>query len=124
MATLFISDLHLSGEQPTITENFIRFLNTEARSADALYILGDLFEAWLGDDMILPVSQQALAEIKAMSHNDVPVYFMHDNRDFLIGNTFCELSGATLLNDPTVIDLYALVQFGSARSRNLLYCKI
>ena len=106
MATLFISDLHLSAERPDITSLFIQFLNNEARQAEALYILGDLFEAWLGDDMVLPEYADAIAAMKALSDSGVPVYIMHGNRDFLLGETFAAMSGATLLDDPTHIDLY------------------
>ncbi len=106
MATLFISDLHLSGDRPDITALFIAFLKEEARQAEALYILGDLFEAWLGDDMVLPEYAGAIASMKALSNSGVPVYAMHGNRDFLLGEEFAAMSGATLLDDPTVIDLY------------------
>ena len=106
MTTLFISDLHLSGERPRVTKLFIQFLHNQARTAEALYILGDLFEAWLGDDMILPDYQPALEAMKNLSDSGVPLYFMHGNRDFLVGEQFTELSGARLLEDPAVIDLY------------------
>lgn len=106
MATLFISDLHLSAERPDITSLFIRFLNNEARQAEALYILGDLFEAWLGDDMVLPEYADAIAAMKALSDSGVPVFIMHGNRDFLLGEKFTAMTGTTLLEDPTAIDLY------------------
>ncbi len=106
MATLFISDLHLSAERPDITALFIQFLNNEARQAEALYILGDLFEAWLGDDMVLPEYTDAIAAMKTLSDSGVPVYIMHGNRDFLLGEKFTDISGTTLLEDPTTIDLY------------------
>jgi len=106
MATLFISDLHLSAERPDITALFSHFLNHEARQAEALYILGDLFEAWLGDDMVLPEYADAIASMKALSESGVPLFIMHGNRDFLLGETFAAMSGASLLADPTIIDLY------------------
>ena len=106
MATLFISDLHLSAERPDITSLFIRFLNNEARQAEALYILGDLFEAWLGDDMVLPEYADAIAAMKALSDSGIPVFIMHGNRDFLLGEKFTAMSGTTLLDDPSRIDLY------------------
>jgi UDP-2,3-diacylglucosamine hydrolase len=106
MTTLFISDLHLSADRPDITSLFIHFLNHEAREAEALYILGDLFEAWLGDDMVLPEYTEAIASLKALSDSGVPIYIMHGNRDFLLGEAFSIMSGSTLLDDPTVIDLY------------------
>ncbi len=105
MTTLFIADLHLSEQRPDITELFITFLNNEARHARALYILGDLFEAWLGDDCILPAYQPIISNLKALTDNNIPVFFIHGNRDFLIGKQFCELTGCTLLDESTVITI-------------------
>lgn len=105
MTTLFISDLHLAADRPEITQLFIEFLGGQARKAKAVYILGDLFEAWLGDDMILPEYQSAIAAMKNLSDSGVALYVMHGNRDFLMGNKLAELTGATLLPDPTIIDL-------------------
>ena len=106
MSILFISDLHLSGERAKITELFIQFLQQRASQADALYILGDLFEVWLGDDMILPDYQQAISNMKQLVDKGIPLYIMHGNRDFLMGEQFAALTGITLLEDPCVIDLY------------------
>ncbi len=106
MATLFISDLHLSAERPDITALFIHFLNHEARQAEALYILGDLFEAWLGDDMVLPEYTEAISRMRSLSDSGVPLFIMHGNRDFLLGNAFAAMSGATLLDDPATIELH------------------
>ena len=103
--TLFISDLHLSDERPEITALFLRFLQNDAARARALYILGDLFEVWLGDDAVLPAYQPVIDGISALTAGGVPVYVMHGNRDFLIGDRFVELSGCRLLEDPTVIEL-------------------
>lgn len=105
MTTLFIADLHLSEQRPTITDLFITFLKNEARQARALYILGDLFEAWLGDDCIAPHYQSIISQLKELTDNNVPVYILHGNRDFLIGEHFCELTGCELLNENTVIDI-------------------
>ena len=105
MSTLFISDLHLSAERPAITELFINFLNTQARHARALYILGDLFEAWLGDDLVLPDYQEAIAAIKQLTDSGVPVYIMYGNRDFLMRDDFEKMTGAVLLADESIIDL-------------------
>ena len=102
---LFISDLHLSDERPQITAFFLRFLQTEAARASALYILGDLFEVWLGDDAVLPTYQTVVDGIRALSDGGVPVYVMHGNRDFLLGERFAQLCGCRLLEDPTVIEL-------------------
>lgn len=106
MSTLFISDLHLSAERPAIGGLFLKFLAEQAPHAEALYILGDLFEAWLGDDLIPPTVEPILNALRTLSENGIPVYVMHGNRDFLLGTRFAELSGATLLDDPTLVDLY------------------
>lgn len=106
MATLFISDLHLSGEQPDTIGLFLAFLADRAPQAEALYILGDLFEAWLGDDLLLPGYGPVLEAMKRLSDSGTRLYVMHGNRDFLLGERFEQLSGATLINDPCVIDLY------------------
>lgn len=106
MATLFIADLHLQTEEPAITAGFLRFLQGEARSADALYILGDLFEAWIGDDDPNPLHREIAAAIKALVDSGVPCFFIHGNRDFLIGKRFARESGMTLLPEEQVLDLY------------------
>ena len=106
MATLFIADLHLQTEEPAITAGFLRFLQGEARSADALYILGDLFEAWIGDDDPNPLHREMAAAIKALVDSGVPCYFIHGNRDFLIGKRFARESGMTLLPEEKVLELY------------------
>jgi UDP-2,3-diacylglucosamine hydrolase len=105
MKILFISDLHLSQDRPVITKLFLRFLQEQAATADALYILGDLFEVWLGDDMVLPEYQPAIAAIKALSEQGIPIYVMYGNRDFLMREPFEEMSGATLIHEPYIIDL-------------------
>ncbi len=105
MTTLFISDLHLSDERPDITGLFIDFLQQRAIHTEALYILGDLFEVWLGDDMILPDYRAAIDAMQALSRR-VPLYVMYGNRDFLMREEFCRQSGAELLPEPTTIDLY------------------
>jgi UDP-2,3-diacylglucosamine hydrolase len=106
-ATLFISDLHLSGERPAINERFFEFLRTQAARAAALYVLGDLFEYWIGDDELDatdgdPLARQVAAALGAVSRGGVPVAFIHGNRDFLVGARFCTASGARLLEDPSV----------------------
>ncbi len=106
MTTLFISDLHLSDQRPAITEAFIGFLESEARGAEALYILGDLFEAWLGDDMVLPEYARAIEAMHRLADAGVPLFVMHGNRDFLLGADFAAMSGAQLLPESTVIDLH------------------
>ncbi|MGD8576394.1 MAG: UDP-2,3-diacylglucosamine diphosphatase, partial [Thiohalophilus sp.] len=107
MSTLFISDLHLSEERPDITRLFIDFLHNRAMHAEALYILGDLFEVWLGDDMILPEYRQAIEAMHSLSRS-VPLYVMYGNRDFLMRDEFLQKSGARLLEEPATIDLYGI----------------
>jgi UDP-2,3-diacylglucosamine hydrolase len=104
-ATLFISDLHLSDERPAITALFLDFLRERAAGAAALYILGDLFEVWLGDDAVPPGYAPVLEGLQRLAGGGVPVYVMHGNRDFLLGGQFAHQSGCRLLPDPTVIDL-------------------
>ncbi|MGP0153947.1 UDP-2,3-diacylglucosamine diphosphatase [Pantoea ananatis] len=101
--TLFIADLHLCQEEPAITAGFLHFLQREAPDCDALYILGDLFEAWIGDDDPNPLHQQVADALRAVP---VPVYFIHGNRDFLIGQGFARASGMTLLPETRVLTLY------------------
>ena len=106
MATLFIADLHLHTEEPAITAGFLHFLDGVAREADALYILGDLFEAWIGDDDPNPLHQRVAAAIRALVDSGVPCYFIHGNRDFLLGKRFARESGMQLLPQEKVLNLY------------------
>ncbi|HEX2650383.1 MAG TPA: UDP-2,3-diacylglucosamine diphosphatase [Burkholderiales bacterium] len=106
--SLFISDLHLSAERPDTSEQFFRFIDEEARRAGALYILGDLFEYWVGDDELTdragdPLARQVADALKSLSDDGVKVAFMHGNRDFLVSKAFCKATGAALLDDPSVI---------------------
>ena len=106
MNTLFIADLHLSGERPHIICLFRDFLKKEARQADALYILGDLFEVWLGDDAVSADMIDVLHDINRLTKNGIPVYVMVGNRDFLLGAEFENMTGCTLLPDPSVVNIY------------------
>ncbi|WP_404361942.1 UDP-2,3-diacylglucosamine diphosphatase [Marinobacter sp.] len=106
MTTLFISDLHLEESRPDVTRAFLDFLASRARGAERLYILGDFFEAWIGDDEHTPLQNQVAEALNSVSSSDTRVFLMHGNRDFLIGEDFCSRSGAQLLDDPAVIDLY------------------
>lgn len=106
MKTLFVSDLHLDAAHPGIGRQFEAFLEGEARTAEALYILGDLFEAWLGDDDPAPAARATVRALRAVSDAGVTVFVMHGNRDFLIGERFCRETGARLLADGTVVELY------------------
>jgi UDP-2,3-diacylglucosamine hydrolase len=106
MATLFISDLHLDAARPQITTLFENYLaSDEVRHADALYILGDLVEAWIGDDDDAELPRRIVHAIRAVSDTGVPVYFMVGNRDFLLGEAFAQRAGMTLLDDGTVHDI-------------------
>lgn len=106
MTTLFISDLHLSVERPDMTAALLSFLQGEARRADALYVLGDLFEFWIGDDDPNPLHGEVADAFAALAGAGVPLYFVHGNRDFLLGSAFARRAGMTLLGDPSVIELY------------------
>ncbi len=106
MSTLFVSDLHLDPERPEITALFGRFLDGDARGADALYILGDLFEAWVGDDDPSEAGAFVAERLRALVEAGVPTYFIRGNRDFLLGDAYATRCGMTLLDDPTVVDLY------------------
>jgi UDP-2,3-diacylglucosamine hydrolase len=106
MSTLFISDLHLAPERPKVTRAFFTFLNQRAEQADALYILGDLFEAWIGDDDPSELAQQVSDKLRKLSNTGVAIYFVHGNRDFMIGTKFAKRSGCKLLPEHCAIDLY------------------
>lgn len=101
--TLFIADLHLCTEEPAITAGFLHFLRREAQQVDALYILGDLFEAWIGDDDPNPLHAEVAHALRQLA---IPCYFIHGNRDFLLGKRFAKASGMTLLPEEQVLDLY------------------
>src|SRR4249919_3259628 len=106
MTTLFISDLHLDAERPAIRELFGRFIDEQARAADALYILGDLFEAWIGDDDPSATGAFVADSLQGLSSAGVPVYFMRGNRDFLLGDDYARRAGVTILPDPAVVMLH------------------
>ncbi len=104
--TLFISDLHLTIERPEVTRKFIHLLKVRATQAEALYILGDLFDTWIGDDDFSPPIKAVKKHLKALTDQGTPVFYIHGNRDFLIGQLFSEQTGVTLLDEYSVIDLY------------------
>lgn len=104
--TLFIADLHLSPSRPDITAAFLQFMREEAIHADALYVLGDLFEFSIGDDEPSALNDQVAAAFNACSEQGTPVYFIHGNRDFMVGRRFARQAGMTLLPEHQVIDLY------------------
>ncbi|MFN7096576.1 MAG: UDP-2,3-diacylglucosamine diphosphatase, partial [Gammaproteobacteria bacterium] len=107
MTTLFISDLHLAVDQLELNQQFIDLLAQAQTKADAVYILGDLFDRWIGDDNKQAYLVPIYAALKTLS-KQIPCYFMAGNRDFLIGQQFCQETGVTLLPDPTIINLYGL----------------
>ncbi len=115
--TLFISDLHLQDSEPALTAALFKWLHKQVDdSCDALYILGDLFEYWLGDDDDQPLALDVCAAFRTAATR-CPVFIMHGNRDFLLGEDFCQRSGAQLLPDPTTITLYgkhALLMHGDS----------
>ncbi len=102
--TLFVSDLHLCASRPHINRLFLDFLNDAAARAGALYVLGDLFEYWAGDDDLAdPFNAEVTAALRSLSERGVALYLMHGNRDFLIGRQFADACGATLLPDPVIV---------------------
>ncbi|MES2407795.1 MAG: UDP-2,3-diacylglucosamine diphosphatase [Pseudomonadota bacterium] len=104
--SLFISDIHLCESRPQISQLFFDFMETRATDAEALYILGDLFESWVGDDEETDLSRGVIHAIRRLTVRDVAVYLMHGNRDFLLAQAFADACGAQLLEDPTLLDLY------------------
>ena len=106
MTTLFISDLHLEADRPDIGKQFLQFLQTEASEADDLYILGDLFEAWVGDDDPNTHYFSIKRALRKLTDGGIPVYFMHGNRDFMVGKGFANETGVRILGDPYKVTMY------------------
>jgi UDP-2,3-diacylglucosamine hydrolase len=104
--TFFISDLHLDGARSDITDQFLSFLRTEAQAAQALYILGDLFEVWIGDDDPDADKQRIQSALRDLTRSGIPCFVMHGNRDFLIGRRFCKSTGCVLIDDGTIITVH------------------
>lgn len=100
---LFLSDLHLPANPSPLRDGFLRFLAGPAREASAVYLLGDIFESWIGDDVGLDIYVPEVAALRALTGAGVAVHFMHGNRDFLVGRGFAQATGASLLDDPWVI---------------------
>ncbi|MGM0926588.1 MAG: UDP-2,3-diacylglucosamine diphosphatase [Pseudomonadota bacterium] len=115
MATLLISDLHLHPGAPEITEGFLRWLEERTCGSDALYILGDFFEAWIGDDLLdlagvdpsgnADLATRITKALRRLADDGTKIFLMHGNRDFLLGERFAREAGATLLDDPSVVEL-------------------
>jgi UDP-2,3-diacylglucosamine hydrolase len=106
VSTWFISDLHLDGSRPDITQQFLEFLNEAANTAQTLYILGDLFETWIGDDDPDADKQRVQVALKNLTDAGVRCYVTHGNRDFLLGKRFERATGATIFTEGKVIELY------------------
>ena len=106
MATLFVSDVHLSASRPRLVALFLKFLATDARAADALYILGDLFDEWVGDDAADAIAREVAAGLALLAGTGVPIYMMHGNRDFLLRPGFATTAGFRLIGDPTSLTLH------------------
>jgi UDP-2,3-diacylglucosamine hydrolase len=105
MTRLFVSDLHLDAAAPEAVDQFLDFLRTDVADAEALYILGDLFEVWVGDDDPDPTKARVCEGLRALTATGVGCFVLHGNRDFLIGRDFCRRTGSRLLADPVVADL-------------------
>lgn len=106
MKTLFISDLHLHESRPQITRAFFQFLDEKTKDAEALYILGDFFDAWIGDDDDALLNTQVASVLNKLSKRGTQIFLMHGNRDFLLGKKFADDAGARLIDEGTVINLY------------------
>lgn len=105
MARLFVSDLHLDSAAPDANRQFLEFLRTHAAGAEALYILGDMFESWIGDDETDAEKLRVCSGLRALTESGVPCFVLHGNRDFLLGSGFSASTGAQLLPDPVVAEL-------------------
>lgn len=106
MTTLFISDLHLEESQAQGWTRFLEFIKRDATQADALYILGDLFEVWVGDDDQSPFNQRIQSALYQLHQRKIPIYLLPGNRDFLLGSDFAKAAGCQILSDPCVVQLY------------------
>ncbi len=106
MSTLFVSDLHLEAERPDIGKHFLQFLESDAREAEELYILGNLFEAWVGDDDPNTHYFTIKRALRKLVDSSIPVYFMHGDRDFLVGKGFANETGVKILKDPHKLTMY------------------
>lgn len=105
MTRLFVSDVHLDAAAPDATEQFFDFLRKDVAGAEALYILGDLFEVWIGDDDPDPEKAKVVRELRELTKRGIACFVIHGNRDFLLGRQFCDQAGARLIPDPVVIEL-------------------
>ncbi len=104
MTRLFVSDVHLDAASPAAIEQFLTFLQTHAAGAEALYILGDLFETWIGDDEHEPQKDRVRGALRRLTDSGVACFLLHGNRDFLLGRDFSTSTGSRLLADPVVAE--------------------
>lgn len=125
--TIFISDLHLDITAPAMAETFIHYTASLGSDVDAVYILGDLFESWIGDDDKTDFNDTIIAAIKSLTMRGIPVYLLHGNRDFLLGKRFMQASGCQLLPDESVVTVYntpVLLMHGDTLcTRDIVYLK-
>lgn len=106
MTTFFVADLHLHESRPHVTQSFYHFLQEQVSGAEALYILGDFFDVWIGDDDDAPLGDEVARQLRALSDQGTALFLMHGNRDFLLGHAFAKRAGAQLIAEGTVINLY------------------
>ncbi len=106
MSVLFVSDLHLDAERPAAIDTFVDFIEREGVRSERFFILGDLFEVWVGDDDDDPAMARVIDAIAQLRHYEVPCYIMHGNRDFLLGDAFAQRTGAKILTDYVTVDIY------------------
>lgn len=106
MSTLFISDLHLSPDNPELTQLVITFLQQQPTDISALYILGDIFNTWLGDDVVPPEYNPLIEQLHKLKQQGINIYLMVGNRDFMLGKSFAKRCGGELLDDPTLVNLH------------------
>lgn len=125
---LLISDLHLEEQRPDLTRAFVQFLEGRARAAEALYILGDFFEVWIGDDGMTPFQRKIARALRQLRDSGTQIFLMHGNRDFLIGKAFCREAGCTLLHDPSLVQFNGepvlLMHGDSLCTQDLAYMKL
>ena len=105
MKPRFISDLHLSEKHPELTQAFFKFLNESKEACTHLFILGDLFETWIGDDDDSSLYSEIKTALKTFTTNGPETFFIHGNRDFLVGKVFAEETGITILPDPYTLEI-------------------
>ena len=136
MTVFFVSDIHLTEDKPDIAQAFFGFMDHYQAEISTIYLMGDLFEFWIGDQSTSPVIEQFKQRLRTLSDRKARIYIQHGNRDFLIGKTFCQQTGAQLLADPFVTelgpgrvllshgDLYCTDDHAYQRLRKILRCRM